>query len=154
MLCLKQERKKFRPSVNVQKLGFYWDILLCIKEAVQLAHCVFRLTDLNSKSKSCACSMLPKAVSKPALHFQMDATRSHSTAVPCACHCGLVACLWHGLPGKKGVGLQPCYSGSQQQDCSCPSGVHLVTCGPPVLSRTMLPCKEQAADYPWLQHRT
>lgn len=138
----------------MQKLGFYWDILLCIKEAVQLAHCVFRLTDLNSKSKSCACSMLPKAVSKPALHFQMDAMRSHSTAVPCACHCGLVACLWHGLPGKKGVGLQPCYSGSQQQDCSCPSGVHLVTCGPPVLSRTMLPCKEQAADYPWLQHRT
>lgn len=39
--------------------------------------------------------MLLKAVSKPALpHFQMDATRSHSTAVPVPCPCGLVACLW------------------------------------------------------------
>ena len=23
---------------------------------------------------------------------------------PCACHCGLVACLWHGPPGKEDVG--------------------------------------------------
>ena len=24
---------------------------------------------------------------------------------PHACHCGLVACLWHGPPGKKDVGF-------------------------------------------------
>lgn len=129
----------------MQKPGFYWDILLCIKEAVQLARCVFRLTNLNSKSKSCACSVLPKAVSRPALHFQMDATKSHSTAVP------LCLSLWTGgMPVARATWkvVLLCYSGSQQQDLSCLSGVHLVTCGSPLLSHTMLPCRRKGCRLP------